>query len=129
VGDPAKKIKMQATTQIKRQSEMLQRPLSQCHDGKGSVDWTEVLNYRQPDRLLRYIHDDTIPPGASIGVHRHEADEEYYYIISGEGEMILDGETHTVSAGDITAVFPGGSHALINTGQCDLRVLVINLGR
>jgi len=107
---------------------MIQRPLWQCHDGKGSVDWTEVLNYRQPDRLLRYIHDDTIPPGASIGNHHHEADEEYYYIISGKGEMTLDGETHAVSAGDITAVFPGGSHALMNTGQCDLRVLVINLG-
>ena len=42
--------------------------------------------------------------------------------------MILDGEAHAVSAGDITAVFPGGSHALINNGPCDLRVLVINLG-
>lgn len=120
---------MKETTQIRKKSEMVQRPFSQCHDGKGSIDWTEVLlNDRQPDRRLRYIHDDMIPPGASIGVHRHEADEEYYYIISGEGEMILDGEAHAVSAGDITAVFPGGSHALMNTGQCDLRVLVINLG-
>ena len=119
---------MQATTQIKKRSEMVQQPFSECHDGKGTIDWTEVLNYGgQSERRLRYIHDDTIPPGASIGIHPHKAEEEYYYIISGEGDMILDGVSHAVSAGDITAVFPGGSHGLTNTGQCDLRILVINL--
>ena len=38
--------------------------------------------------------------------------------------MHLDGTDHPVSAGDITAVYPGGTHGLINNGDEDLRVIV-----
>ncbi len=104
---------------------MQRKPLPNCHGGKGTVDWTEVLNEADlPGRTLKFIHDDILPPGASVGAHHHD-DEEYYYILSGEGEMALNGQTHKVTAGDITAVFPGGSHALINTGASDLRFIVI----
>ena len=41
--------------------------------------------------------------------------------------MTLNGERSTIEAGDITAIYPGGSHALVNDGDEDLRVLVIGL--
>jgi len=62
----------------------------------------------------------------SIGVHRHRGDEEYYYVISGRGLMTLDGEQFEVEAGDITAVYPGGTHGLENNADEDLRILVIS---
>ena len=114
------------TTQIKRHGRMIRKPLPNCHAGSGELDWTEVLNSNDmPGRNLKFIHDDVLPPGASVGVHSHDTDEEYYYILSGEGQMILDGQAFEVAAGDITAVFPGGNHALKNTGNGELRFLVI----
>ena len=41
--------------------------------------------------------------------------------------MTLNGERSTIEAGAITAIYPGGSHALVNDGDEDLRVLVIGL--
>lgn len=115
-----------ATSHIKKRSQMVRAPLPQCHGGTGALDWTEVLAPADlPGRALKFIHDDLLPPGASVGSHPHPDDEEYYYILSGAGEMVLDGQSLSVSAGDIAAVFPGGRHALINTGPTPLRFLVV----
>jgi mannose-6-phosphate isomerase-like protein (cupin superfamily) len=94
----------------------------------GALDWTEVLSGNETrGRKLHFIHDDTLAPGVSIGIHPHETEEEYYLILSGTGVMTLDGERYDVASGDVTAIFPGGSHGLENTGDTDLRVLVIGL--
>ena len=53
--------------------------------------------------------------------------EEYYYILSGRGVMTLDGELFEVKTGDITAVYPGGEHALGNSSDEDLHVVVISI--
>jgi mannose-6-phosphate isomerase-like protein (cupin superfamily) len=63
----------------------------------------------------------------TIGVHEHKDDEEYYYVLSGNGVMTLDGTRHEVKASDVTAVFPGGRHGLENTSKDDLRVIVISV--
>lgn len=118
---------MSQTTLLKKRGEMRREPLRNCHDGEGALDWTNVLDPSEVEgRQLRFLHDDVLAPGVSIGLHAHD-DEEYYYMISGKGTMTLDGERNTVEAGDITAIYPGGSHALENDGDEDLRVLVIGL--
>ena len=80
-----------------------------------------------PTCHLGFTHDDILPPGVSIGIHRHEKDEEYYDNISGCGVMTLDDKQFEVKAGDITAIFPGGSHGLVNNGTEDLRIMVIGI--
>lgn len=119
---------MTDTTLIKKRQAMRQQPLPNCHDGQGALDWCEVLAPGDlPARRLRFVHDDVLAPGVSIGVHAHRDDEEYYYILSGSGTMHLDGVEHSVSAGDITAVYPGGVHGLVNDGDQDLRVIVFSI--
>lgn len=117
---------MSETTLIRRRGEMNHRPLPHCHDGRGELDWTGVLEGDVlKGRTLRFVHDFVMPPGASVGEHTHDRGEEYYYILSGRGEMILDGRRSEVQAGDITGVFAGGSHGLENNSEADLRVVVI----
>ena len=121
-------MEMNTTTFVKKQKEMRRQPLEQCHDGRGALDWTCILNGEElQGRGVNFIHDDVLPPGVSIGPHRHTGDEEYYYIISGRGLMTLNQERIEVAAGDITAVFPGGLHGLENTGDQDLRLIVISI--
>ena len=118
---------MSRTTLIRKREDMPRRPLAECHGGVGAVDWIVVLGGEDTEgRHLNFVHDDILPPGVSIGVHHHREDEEYYYVISGRGLMTLDGERFEVEAGDITAVYPGGTHGLENNADEDLRILVIS---
>lgn len=116
------------TTFLKRKAEMPSKSLDRCHDGNGAIDWIGVLDGESPGgERLRFIHDDVLRPGTSIGVHRHTNDQEYYYIVSGCGIMTLDEREYEVAAGDVTAVFPGGSHGLENRSDGEIRVIVISV--
>lgn len=120
-------IKMK-TTFLKKRADMPSGPIDRCHDGNGAINWIGVLDAEAPGgKRLQFIHDDILPPGTSVGVHRHTDDQEYYYIVSGRGVMTLDGQDVEVAAGDITAVFPGGSHGLKNDSNEDLRIMVISI--
>jgi gentisate 1,2-dioxygenase len=122
-----KEKKMDKTTFLKRRGEMRREPLDKCHGGIGALDWIEVLDGKDlKEKGLNFVHDDILPPGVSIGNHRHTRDEEYYYIVSGTGTMTLDQERFEVIGGDMTAVYPGGVHGLENTGSEDLRIIVIS---
>jgi mannose-6-phosphate isomerase-like protein (cupin superfamily) len=115
---------------LKRRREMVRKPLPNCHGGAGAVDWVDVLG--KPDiegRRLRFLHDDVLDPGVSIGVHEHTEDEEYYLILEGNGIMTLNEDRVEVGAGDVTAVFPGGRHGLENTGNAPLRIIVISVSQ
>ncbi|HND09796.1 MAG TPA: cupin domain-containing protein [Pseudomonadota bacterium] len=67
-----------------------------------------------------------IPPGKeSFIFHRHLADEEWVYILSGRGEAKIGDETFAVSAGSFMG-FPTPSlgHSLMNTAEEDLVYLM-----
>ena len=59
-------------------------------------------------------------PGGWLGLHRHEP-SEVYYVVAGEGTVVLDGAECTVGAG--SAVFIPGDveHGIRNTGEDTLR--------
>lgn len=119
---------MASTTLHKRRPQMPHKPISSCHDGVGSIQWVGVLGREDlREKHLDFFHDDILPPGTSIGTHRHENDEEYYYVVSGHGRMTLDDRQVDIGPGDVTAVFPGGRHGLENNGDRDLRVIVVSV--
>ena len=116
------------TTLLKRQSTMVREPLPNCHDGIGALDYTVVLDGEDlPGRHLRFLHDDILEPGVTMGEHTHDGDEEYYYVLAGHGTIVLGGTRYDIGPGDVTAVFPGGSHSLENTGDEDLHIIVVSV--
>ncbi len=119
------------TTILKGKTEIKNEQLENCHDGSGTLEFKCILDKKDlPEgSLLKYLHDDVLPPNTSIGNHAHYNCEEYYYILSGSGTMILDGQEYAVTAGDCTGIFPGGSHGLVNTGKEELRILVFGIDR
>jgi mannose-6-phosphate isomerase-like protein (cupin superfamily) len=69
-----------------------------------------------------------MPPAADIGRHTHSLDnEEIYIVISGHGLMCLDDHEFAVGPGHVIINRPGGTHALKNTGNTDLRLIVIEV--
>lgn len=61
--------------------------------------------------------------GAGIGLHRHRTDE-IYYVLSGHGRYVLDGNVHEVGPGDALLTRAGSHHALHQVGDADLVILI-----
>lgn len=92
-------------------------------------DNTRLRELLHPDRDYpfsgRYsLARAVVAPGQSSVRHRLQTDE-VYYIIQGEGEMHVDGETAVVSEGDAIEIPPGSEQWIKNTGQSDLAFLCI----
>ncbi len=75
------------------------------HEGKGTLGVAFFRFGGAPAPAAFLIYD--IPPGGSEGVHVHHLGDEklgsfdeYYYIVSGEGQMEIDGKIVPVKAGD-----------------------------
>ncbi|HTH82268.1 MAG TPA: cupin domain-containing protein [Mucilaginibacter sp.] len=62
-------------------------------------------------------------PGSSIGYHLQEQ-QEIYYILSGNGELQMNGKSIPVTTGDAILTLPGSSHGLKPAGNNDLAVLI-----
>jgi mannose-6-phosphate isomerase-like protein (cupin superfamily) len=120
---------MSETTKLIRGKAMRREGDEHCHGGAGTLDWKCILGRDETaGRMLRFIHDNVLAPGVTIGDHGHDVGEEYYYILSGRGVMVLDGERFDVQAGDMAAVYAGGTHALENTGEQPMRMIALYVG-
>lgn len=101
---------------------------SNCHGGTGDLPHCELFSGKEFDAPIHFFNYTTLPPGCSIGDHPHQNDQEIYILLSGTGVMTFDGEEVPVSAGSVTVNRPYGTHGLKNTGEEDMRVLVIEVG-
>lgn len=59
----------------------------------------------------------SLEPQHSIGLHKHESNEDVYVIVSGQGVLTdADGKDYPVKPGDVMIARKGDSHALRNSG-------------
>jgi mannose-6-phosphate isomerase-like protein (cupin superfamily) len=64
-----------------------------------------------------------LQPGSGIGYHEQKEDE-IYYVLSGRGQMTLDGRTVDVGPGTAILTRPGSAHGLKQVGTEDLVILI-----
>ncbi|MDR1394623.1 MAG: cupin domain-containing protein [Deltaproteobacteria bacterium] len=64
----------------------------------------------------------TIIPGFEILPHSHPNSTEFFYVVSGEGEIKDDAGTHKIKPGDGFRALPGVVHSLTVTGNEPLRI-------
>ncbi len=71
-----------------------------------------------PNKFMR----GRLVPGASIGFHAHEVNQEIIYVLEGTGTLVDEaGNTvDTVVPGQVTYCPKGDSHSLTNQGDKDL---------
>ncbi len=99
-----------------------------CHDGRGTLDFTELFTGADFAADIRFFHHTVLPPETSIGLHTHGNDQEIYIVLAGTGRMHLDGETYPVGPGDVIVNRPFGTHGIENTGAERLELLVFEVG-
>lgn len=79
--------------------------------------------FRKTPNLKLVFRKRALRPGSAIGYHLQKEDE-IYYVVSGRGEMTIDGKTFEVRAGDAVLTRPGASHGLKQVGSEDLVILI-----
>lgn len=91
------------------------------HNGGGTT--TAFPFFEKTKDFKMAFRKRILKPGSSIGYHLQETDE-VYYILSGNGEMKMNGEIFAVKSGDAILTRPGSSHGLKPTGNGELTVLI-----
>ena len=83
----------------------------------------EILSHRNSSIKNQSLAEAVVCPGKSTEEHCHINTEEIYYVLSGMGIVIIEGQKRKVKKGDGVAILPGKKHKLINTGDKKLVVL------
>ena len=102
-------------------------PLLVRHEGhtpreRSSCGWRDRLISREDGELspAAWAHAVDID-GARL--HYHKRSTELYYVLDGQGSVILDGKEHSVSKGSVVHIPPGVVHG----ARGRVRVLVIGI--
>ena len=88
--------------------------------------------FQQKDAVGRWLAEHAgcefvrldIKPGGVIGSHSLDVPVTFY-VMSGRGELYLEGQKEQVFAGDLVTVRPGTERMWRNEGHDDMTVLVI----
>jgi lysophospholipase L1-like esterase/mannose-6-phosphate isomerase-like protein (cupin superfamily) len=112
-----------ATTHAARVDEERRLGIAQPGPHGGAGMTTAYNFFRDAPELGLVFRKRVLHPGASIGAHRNDKDE-IFYVISGEGVALVDGEEFPLRAGSALLSRTGGIHAIHQTGSEDL-VLIL----
>ena len=110
---------------IARDGELQTECREQMRGGKGTV---KLEHWFKPDAFgakVRLCARMTIEPGASIGNHAHEGEDEIYLVLSGNGIIQENGEWVPIKTGDAILTGKGGAHGVENTGTEPLVIAAV----
>jgi mannose-6-phosphate isomerase-like protein (cupin superfamily) len=66
-----------------------------------------------------------LPPNSLSNYHKHDSEEELWFVISGRGKAIVNDQEFQIEAGTAIYISPGEFHQLVNTSDETLKVLWI----
>ena len=95
--------------------------------GEGTLQKFDILRADEMYGKGRVCSKMVLAPGCEIGRHRHEGDGEVYFVLSGTGSYLLDGELVDVEPGDVLFCDDGEEHYMKNTGSEKLEMIAIVL--
>ncbi len=113
-------IPTQSSSIIEHDS-IVARPEPGPHNGGGQT--TAYSYFAHTTKLGLVFRKRALHQGAAIGYHRQDEDE-IYYILSGSGELMLNGVKSVVGAGTAILTRPGSSHGLRQLGSDDLVIII-----
>jgi mannose-6-phosphate isomerase-like protein (cupin superfamily) len=97
------------------------------HEGTGSVELYEIWENSDFKSNIDFFDRVVVPPGSTIGFHKHGENEEMYIVLEGKGLMKIEDDEVTVGKGDMILNPAGGRHGLINNSCENIDILVIQM--
>lgn len=85
-------------------------------EGERSTEFRRVLWTGEHTQLVIM----TVPAGGEVGEETHEENDQLLSVVTGSGEVVIEGEERLVAAGDVVAVPAGTRHNVLNVGPAPL---------
>lgn len=110
---------------IRKAADMKVEVRDKMRGGPGSVTVNNCFDKTEFTANVRLCARLVLPPGAGIGQHRHEGEDEVYIVTRGSG-MLDDGNSkRRISAGDAVLTGNGDSHAVTNDGAEEMEMIAV----
>ena len=110
---------------IRKATQMETEVRSELRGGVGNVTFQHFFKKDEITARTRLCARLILPPGVSIGLHKHEGEDELFVVTRGKG-LIDDGKTkEPVQVGDAILTGKGEAHAVINNGGEPLEMVAI----
>ena len=130
VGVPKDRVPVFMTMRLDRR---LLKATERLHGGTGTVHYRRALSPEVFRTNWAYVDHLLLPPGTSLGRHRHQGVEEVFYVMSGSGTFKLGTgnreETAPVNEGDAVPVLLGEAHSVAPASETSLELMIIGVAR
>ncbi|HOW57273.1 MAG TPA: phosphomannose isomerase type II C-terminal cupin domain [Smithellaceae bacterium] len=93
-------------------------------DGKRPWGYFEVLA-DEPDYKVKRI---VVKPGGRLSMQSHQLRNEQWYVVQGEGRVVIDGRDYSAWAGASFHIPAKSVHRLENSASTDLVIIEIQTG-
>jgi mannose-6-phosphate isomerase-like protein (cupin superfamily) len=110
-----------------RLDKELLRAVEGYHGGEGTARYRRALDPSVFQTNWAYMDHLLLPPGASEGLHRHPGIEEVYYVLNGDGQAQVNGETAEIHKGDAVPVLLNEIHSFHNNSPGDLEFMIVGI--
>lgn len=97
------------------------------HGGTGAVDLYEIWGNSDFKSNVDFIDRVVVPPGSTVGFHKHDNNEEMYIVLDGTGLMKIENKEVSISKGDMILNPVGGRHGLVNNSSENIDLLVVQI--
>ncbi|MFA5577025.1 MAG: cupin domain-containing protein [Tissierellaceae bacterium] len=110
---------------IKKESELRKDTVANLMEGEGDINRTHFLEVEDFYGHGRLFAKHLLEPGASIGFHRHQDEQEAYYILRGQALYNDNGRDVTLEGGHFALCRSGEGHSIKNIGQDNLEFIAL----
>jgi quercetin dioxygenase-like cupin family protein len=108
------------TDSLSKPSQAIVRHEGEAPRERSTCGWRDLLISRQDDDAAAWVHAVDIDGAKS---HYHKRATELYYVLDGEGSLMLDGVEHPMQTGSVAQIPPGVVHA----ARGRMRILVVGI--
>jgi mannose-6-phosphate isomerase-like protein (cupin superfamily) len=95
------------------------------HGGCGQIATRHVLKPEDFHSSWTFLDHAVLSEGGSVGYHYHDALEESFVVLNGQGLMTIDDETFEVGPGSVTWQGIGAGHGIYNPSPEELEFVRI----
>jgi mannose-6-phosphate isomerase-like protein (cupin superfamily) len=131
LGDPRVGVPIDPIPQFisMRLDRKLLRPTAAMDGGQGQVMYRRMLDHNVFSTPWTFVDHLMLPAGTSVGSATKPGMSEVYYVVSGEGEMTVAGETIKIVTGDAVPVDIDQARSIRQSGSAPLEFMVLGIAK